>query len=106
MKSAIARDLSTSYESALIHSFLTTARSWTQNSKLPTLLTEFELQAEVIYPSDTSNAQCDPVSPSASDSATSFGDAAPPKNKESKRSRSHFSCNTKKESSKKSLSLG
>ena len=32
-------------------------------------LTESELQAEVIHRSDSLNAQCDPVSPSASDSA-------------------------------------
>ena len=86
MKSVIARDLCTHYESALISQLPDKCLDLKFKTTyiVDRELIEFELQAEGIYPSDTLNAQCDPVSPSASDSATSSGDAAPPKNKKAK----------------------
>ena len=82
MKSVIARDLCTRHESAVILQLLDKCSILDPRFKAIYIvgreLTEFELQAEVIHPSDTSNAQCDRVSSSASDSATSSGDAAPP----------------------------
>ena len=69
-------------------------------------LTESELQAKVIHPSDTSNAQCDPVSLSASDSVTSSGNAAPPKSKKAKGLGAILAAIPKENPARKSLSLG
>lgn len=52
-----------------------------------------------------SNAQCDPVSASASDSATTSGDAAPPKHKKAKGQGAILAAIPRENPTRKSLSL-
>ena len=110
MESVIARELCTHYESALISQLPDKCSILDLKFKTTYIvdreLIEFELQAEGIYPSDTLNAQCDPVSPSASDSATSSGDAAPPKNKKAKGLGARLAAIPRENPARKSLSLG
>ena len=110
MKSVIARDLCTRYESALISQLLDKWSILDPRFKATNIadreLTEFELQADVFLPSETPNSQCDPVSPSASDSATSSGDAAPPQNKKAKGLGAILAAIPRESPARKNLSLG
>jgi len=91
MKSAIARDLGTRYESALVLQLVDKCSILDPRFKATYIadreLTEFELQAKVIHLSATSNAQCDPVSPSASDFCHLHWGCSSSKEQESKKSR-------------------